>query len=140
MFIEVFFVILKYSISFRYSIYGLKIHFSPKRKPLVGASSLKKEVKQEDAGYASRVCKKRKKKKVEPRARETSDVIGKGGDDHLKNCFYTDSSTLCQETNDLCVSNEGSVSWRDWEESVALQFAKGQEPPNSEVVKPCTKV
>lgn len=41
----------------------------------------------------------------------------------LEDYWFTDSSKLglCQETSDLKVSYEGSLSWHNWEESVALQ-------------------
>lgn len=43
---------------------------------------------------------------------------------HVANCRPTDSSNPCHETKDFSVLNVGSITWYNWEELVALQFAK----------------
>lgn len=46
-----------------------------------------------------------------------------------QNWRAADFSKLCQETKNLRISKEGSVSSHDWEEFVALQFCQLTTPP-----------
>lgn len=58
------------------------------------------------------------------RGRDESPGLVYGGTGYMLNCRATDSSRLCQETYDLSVSSEVSVTWHNWEASVALQSVK----------------